>query len=143
LRPFDISALAKCSMLMPIALAAAPLQASDAPSVASTIFIERNTGAGGSLVDRLGPGARLLRGDRVVTVLRWDRAAAAGYRLTSAVPAGLLLQSASRDGLEVSSDGGSSWQKLPDGDAIPAGITHLRWPLGRAPGTLSYRAIVR
>ncbi len=88
------------------------------------------------------PATRLTRGDRVVTILTWDAPRGASYTVTSAVPAGLVLQSASRPGLEVSTDGGRSWQRLADPDSVPRGTTHLRWQVG-GDGRLSYRAVVR
>lgn len=143
MRPSIISAPLHAALLIALALPTTSARAGNSPAVASSLFIERPAGSGGSLLDRLAPTARLQRGDRVVTVLRWDRAGRPGLKLTSAVPGGLQVQSASREGLEISSDGGGSWQVLPDGTTIPPGVTHLRWPLGRMPGTLSYRAIVR
>jgi hypothetical protein len=58
------------------------------------------------------------------------------------VPAALTIESASRPGLEVSLDGGRSWQRLADPRSVPRGTTHLRWPL-QGDGSLSYRAVVR
>jgi hypothetical protein len=93
-------------------------------------------------VMRVEPASRLVRGDRVVAVLRWDAPAAGTYTVVSPVPAHLALQSTSYPGLEVSTDGGRSWRRLADPDAIPRGTTHLRWQVG-GEGRLSYRAVVR
>ena len=88
------------------------------------------------------PATRLTRGDRVVTILTWDAPRGGTYTVVSPVPAGLALESASQPGLEVSTDGGRSWRRLSDPDAVPRGTTHLRWRVG-GDGRLSYRAVVR
>jgi hypothetical protein len=79
----------------------------------------------------------------VVTILRWDAPRGARYTAVSPVPAGLTIESASRTGLEVSTDGGRSWRPLADPDAVPPGTTHLRWRIAGGEGRLSYRAVVR
>jgi hypothetical protein len=91
---------------------------------------------------RIEPATHLSRGDHVVTILTWDAPSGRSYTVTSPVPAGLTLQSASYPGLEVSIDGGRTWQRPTDPDRIPRGITHLRWRVG-GDGRLSYRAVVR
>ena len=91
---------------------------------------------------RIEPATRLSRGDRVVTILTWDAPRGSRYTVVSAVPAGLALQSASHPGLEVTTDGGRTWRRLADPDAVPSGTTHLRWRVG-GDGRLSYRAVVR
>lgn len=91
---------------------------------------------------RIEPATRLTRGDRVVTILTWNAPRGGSYTVTSPVPAGLALQSASDPALEVSTDGGRSWRRVADPDALPRGTTHLRWRVG-GEGRLSYRAVVR
>src|SRR5688500_4213437 len=91
---------------------------------------------------RIEPATRLSRGDRVVTILTWDAPGGGNYTVTSPVPAGLTLQSASYPGLEVSTDGGRTWRRPADPDRIPRGATHLRWRVG-GDGRMSYRAVVR
>lgn len=91
---------------------------------------------------RIEPATRLLRGDRVVTVLRWEAPDHGRYTVTSAVPPSLAVESASHPGLEVSLDGGRSWRRLADPRSMPRGTTHLRWQM-RGEGRLSYRAVVR
>lgn len=121
-------------------LAATPAGAREV-AVDSAVYLE-TAGANGAL--RVVPADRLQRGDRVVTILRWDAPPHhASYTAVSAVPAGLTIESASRSGVEVSTDGGRSWRRLDDPDAIPDGITHLRWRIDAGEGRLSYRAIVR
>jgi hypothetical protein len=120
------------------ALAAAiPASAQDV-AVESAVYRERIEGGEA----RIEPATRLTRGDRVVTILTWEAPQGGSFTVTSPVPAGLALQSASHPGLEVSIDGGRTWRRLPDPDAIPRGITHLRWRVG-GDGRLSYRAVVR
>jgi len=120
-------------------LAAAPLAAEDI-AIDSAVYRE-TAGAGGAR--QVVPAGRLLRGDRVVTVLRWDAPQGASYTAVSPVPAGLAIESASRPGLEVSVDGGRSWRQLEDPDSVPQGTTHLRWQIAGGEGRLSYRAVVR
>jgi hypothetical protein len=91
---------------------------------------------------QIEPATRLTRGDRVVTILSWDAPSGGTYTVTSPVPAGLALQSASHPGLEVSTDGGRTWLPLTDCETAPRGTTHLRWRVG-GDGRLSYRAVVR
>ena len=120
-------------------LAAAPLAAQ---SVAIDSAVYRETaGAGGAR--QVVPAERLLRGDRVVTILSWEAPRGASYTAVSPVPAGLAIESASRAGLEVSTDGGRSWRRLDDPDTVPPGTTHLRWRIAGGEGRLSYRAVVR
>lgn len=121
----------------------APIGARSPATLDSVVFVERATPAGGFAVDRLARDTPLSRGDRVVTVLRWTASGPNGRKATSAVPRGLAVESASRDGLEISSDNGRTWRLLPDGDAVPAGVTHLRWSLDPAGGSFTYRAVVR
>jgi len=120
-------------------LAAAPLAAQDV-AVESAVYRET---AGADGMREIGPAGRLLRGDRVVTILRWDAPRGASYTAVSSVPADLAIESASRPGLEISIDGGHSWRRLDDPDEVPPGTTHLRWQIGGGEGRLSYRAVVR
>ncbi|AKH41413.1 hypothetical protein FHS61_001901 [Altererythrobacter atlanticus] len=105
----------------------------------SSVFVERKA----DIVRQLKPAERLASGDRIVKVLRWKAPANGEYTATTTpVPKGVSLRGASREGMEFSTDGGRSWQRLADGRFLPQGITHLRWPLGKGPGSLTYRAIV-
>jgi hypothetical protein len=107
-------------------------------AIDSAVYLERELHGETQIV----PATRLSRGDRVVTILTWDAPRGGTYTVVSPVPAGLTLQSASRPGLDVSTDGGRSWRRLSDPDAVPGGTTHLRWRVG-GDGRLSYRAVVR
>jgi hypothetical protein len=107
-------------------------------AIDSAVYHERLDGGARTIQ----PATRLLRGDRVITILRWEAPGQARYTATSAVPPDLLIESASFGELEVSADGGRSWTRLEDTRRMPRGTTHLRWPV-RGEGQLSYRAIVR
>jgi hypothetical protein len=120
-------------------LAAAPLAAEDV-AIDSAVYRETADAHG---LRQLAPAGRLLRGDHVVTILRWEARSGASYTAVSPVPAGLAIESASRAGLEVSTDGGRSWRQLDDPHEVPHGITHLRWRIEGGEGRLSYRAVVR
>ena len=120
-------------------LASSPL-AAEGVAIDSAVYRE-SAGADGAR--QVAPASRLLRGDRVVTILRWDAPRGARYTAVSPVPAGLTIESASQAGLEISIDGGRSWRPLDDPDAVPPGTTHLRWRIDGGEGRLSYRAVVR
>ena len=120
------------------ALAAASPLAAQGVAIDSEVYRETR-GEGAMQVESVD---RLTRGDRVVAVLRWDAPVVGNYTVISAVPARLALQSTSYPGLEVSTDGGRSWRRLANPDAVPSGTTHLRWQVG-GEGRLSYRAVVR
>jgi hypothetical protein len=119
-------------------LAAMPAAAREV-AVDSAVYLETPDSSGGRQVV---PASRLQRGDRVVTILRWDAPRGSSYTAVSAVPARLTIQSASRAGLEVSTDRGRSWRRLDDPRNVPGGITHLRWRIAGGEGRLSYRAVV-
>ena len=114
-----------------------PVAAQDV-AIDSAVYRER-ADAGGRHIE---PATRLVQGDRVVTILSWDAPRGSSYTVTSAVPRGLALQSASQPGLEVSTDSGRTWRRLSDPDNVPPTTTHLRWQVG-GEGRLSYRAVVR
>ena len=118
-------------------LAAIPANAQDV-AIASAVYLER-VGDGETRVE---PATRLVRGDRVVAILRWNAPREGTYTVVSPVPPYLAVQSASYPGLEISTDGGRTWRRLADPDTVPSGTTHLRWRVG-GDGRLSYRAIVR
>jgi hypothetical protein len=108
-------------------------------AVESAVYSERHEN--GAM--RVAPAVRLSSGDRVVTILTWKAPSTGRYTAVSAVPPRLAIQSTSREGVEISTDGGRSWQALTDTDFVPSGITHLRWPIDGGDGRLSYRAVVR
>ena len=106
--------------------------------VDSAVFVESHS-AGET---KLEPATRLSRGDRLVTIVRWNAPRSGSYTLTSEVAPALVLQSASHGEFEVSTDRGRTWRRVPNPESIPPGITHLRWQAGGS-GRLTYRAIVR
>ena len=120
-------------------LAGAPLAAQDI-AIGSTVYRET---AGRDGQRQVAPAVRLARGDRVITVLRWNAPHAARYTAVTSVPASLVIESASRPGLEISTNGGRTWRRLDDPDAVPSATTHLRWRIDGGEGRLTYRALVR
>jgi len=103
---------------------------------------------------RLEPAGDLNRGDRVVTILRWQKLGGdGGFTITNPLPKAISYQKSSLPNEEVSVDGGRSWGllgKLRIGArmATPEDVTHVRWriPAERAAsgaGQIAYRGIVR
>jgi hypothetical protein len=126
------------SILALAALAvAAPLHAQEI-AVESAVFLE-HVGEHGLRVE---PATRFVSGDTVVTVMSWQAPVRSRSSIVSAVPPHLVLESVSRDGLEVSTDNARTWRRIEDARDLPLGVTHLRWP-ARGDGRLTYRAIVR
>lgn len=124
---------------MAVLLAPMPA-AAQGVAVESAVYLETAHADGAREVV---PATRLQRGDRVVTILRWEAPRGGSYTAVSRVPTGLAIESTSRQGLEASVDGGRSWRRIADPDAIPEGTTHLRWRIDSGEGQLSYRAVVR
>ena len=121
----------------------------------STIFVERMVSRDGEQVRALEPAGRLVRGDRVVTLLSWTRAGAAsgGFTVVNALPPALAYQQSAEPTEEVSVDGGRSWGRL--GELMAHGplataedVTHIRWHIS-APraqagsGRITYAGLVR
>ena len=125
------------TIVLAAVLAAIPANAQDV-AIASAVYRER--ASDGAM--RIEPATRLIRGDRVVTILTWQAPRGVSYTVVSPVPAGLAVESASQPGLEVSTHGGRSWRRLADPDSVPRDTTHLRWRVG-GDGRLSYSAVVR
>lgn len=125
-------------MMAAVALIAAFPANAEQVAIDSAVYRERNHD-GQSHVE---PVTRLTPGDRVVTILTWEAPGRGNYTVVSPVPPRLALESASHPNLEVSTDGGRSWRRLGDPDAVPHDTTHLRWQIG-GQGRLSYRAVVR
>jgi hypothetical protein len=147
-------------LVMTLALVTGTLAASEvqaelrtAPAVAtdSAVYVERE---GSAASRRLEPANRLMRGDRVVTVVTWIRAAGTGgFVITNPVPTALTYQQSAEDMQEVSVDGGHSWGRigaLRIGSrlATPEDVTHVRWRIppqsaARGRGQITYSGIVR
>lgn len=123
------------------------------PSVAtdSAVFIERVHNDNGR---HLEPADRLIRGDRVVTILSWYRMGGdGGFVITNPMPRRIAYQESAAGNEEVSVDGGRTWGRLGAlrigaRIATPEDVTHVRWriPAGhaaRGQGHIAYSGIVR
>jgi len=130
-------------MAMPArAVAPAP-----AVTIDSAVYVERMSES--SRV--LQPADHLRPGDRVVTVVSWQRAARGGtFTLTNPLPRSLHFQGSANETEEVSVDGGRHWGRLGElrvgsRQATPEDVTHVRWHIANpAPaGRIAYSAIVR
>lgn len=116
-------------------------------TLGSAVFVERTAES----ARVLEPASRLSRGDRVVTVLSWQRSGPGGqFTLTNPLPRSVYYQGSANDDEEVSVDGGRSWGKLgvlkTDGRmATPEDVTHLRWRIisPSNAGRIAYSAVVR
>lgn len=118
-------------------LAAGAANAQDL-AISSAVYVERVRDG----TTQIEPATRVTRGDRIITIMRWNPQRHAAHMITTAVPASLVLESASHPALQVSTDGGRTWRRHAHPQDIPAETTHLRWHAG-AEGRLSYRAVVR
>ncbi len=147
-----IAALAALPLLAGAGQAQKPFDG--APQLASEIYVERIS-AGGATRE-LVPAAALSRGDRVVTLLRWQAPPslrATGFTLTNALPAHLAWQDSANRDVEVSVDGGRTWGHLGalgiEGRlAVPEDVTHVRWHVSpqaakQGAGRIAYSGLVR
>ncbi len=124
------------SCLAMLTMFSGPLHAQDV-ALESSVFVERQD----SQIRIVEQAAELRRGDRVVTILKWDAPADGPFVMTSKVPPALTLESTSSDQVIVSTDGGNSWTRFKG--MRPQRVTHLRWRAGQGEGRLTYSAIVR
>ena len=142
-------------VLSMLAAASAPAVAAvrDVPTVAldSAVFVEKVQRGN---VRSLEPAERMIRGDRVVTVLTWYRMGGnGGFIVTNPLPRAIAYQASAREDEEVSVDGGRSWGRIGilrvgARHATPEDVTHVRWrvPAERAAhgrGLIAYSGIVR
>ncbi|MDE2437109.1 MAG: hypothetical protein KGM49_12685 [Sphingomonadales bacterium] len=134
-----------------LATSATAALASPAVSLASAVFVERNTPTRGHLLE---PASRLSRGDRVVYVVNWSRMGGnGGFTVTNPLPHSVYYQESADGDEEVSIDGGRTWGRLGDlhvgsREATPEDVTHVRWRIASAraaqgSGQIAYSAIVR
>ncbi len=116
-------------------------------AIASDVFVEHQ-GETNHVLERSGA---LRRGDRVVTVLSWQRALPGGaFTVVNPLPRSVRFEGSADGAEEVSVDGGRTWGRLGQlrvngRAALPEEITHVRWRIA-SPGTagrIAYRAVVR
>ncbi len=119
-------------------------------ALGSAVYVERAATSGDGRFERaLVPAHRLVRGDRVICVISWDRASAARLlTVINPVPRTVAYQGSARDDEEVSADGGQTWGRLgalrhAGHLASPEDVTHVRWRVAGAAGRIAYSAIVR
>jgi hypothetical protein len=142
--------LAACLSLATTPALAGPISV----ALDSAIYVERANG----LTRTLQQADRLSRGDRVVTILSWQKQRGpsttnAGFTLTNPVPRKVAYQGSAREDEEVSVDGGRTWGRLGEltvGQrlATPEDVTHVRWHVApsqaaRGQGRIAYSGIVR
>lgn len=139
---------------------------SSKPAVAldSAVYVERAGGndrassVGGGLTRSLQVADRLSRGDRIVTILTWQRLAGAGrqqagFTVVNPLPRQVAYQGSARDDEQVSVDGGRTWGRLGELNiagrlATAEDVTHVRWHVdprqaAQGQGSIAYSAIVR
>ncbi len=136
-----------------LAVLAWPQIALGAPAVVtdSSVYVERRDE---SATRRLEMADSFGKGDRVVTVLRWQTAKrASSFTITNPLPRAISYQASSHADEMVSVDGGRTWGRLGElriGDrlASPEDVTHVRWRIpqriaARGRGQIAYSGIVR
>lgn len=136
-----------------VALAGITQAAQAAPAVEtqSALYVER-VEAGKSR--SLEPAESFRPGDRVVTILTWERRAGnGGFVITNPLPPAITYQQSARDSEDVSVDGGRTWGQLGQlviGGrlATPEDVTHVRWRVppavaAQGRGRIAYSGIVR
>ncbi|MFT4028001.1 MAG: hypothetical protein QM676_14575 [Novosphingobium sp.] len=134
-----------------LAVTGTPAEANSARvSLDSTVYVEKADG----LTRSLSQADRLSRGDRVVTVLTWQKQrGTGGFTVVNPLPRRVSYQGSAREDEEVSVDGGRTWGRMGEltiGSryATPEDVTHVRWhvdprqaALGQ--GRIAYSGIVR
>lgn len=136
---------------MAVCAAAQPASASPAVATGSSIFVEHAESGNTRSLTR---ASSLRRGDRVVTIVSWQRLAGdGGFTITNPMPRAIAYQASARDDEEVSVDGGRTWGRIGDlriGGrlATPEDVTHVRWRIAppdaaQGRGQIAYSGIVR
>lgn len=140
-------------------LIASPALAQSAVVLSSAVFVERLGHTGNGQVERLiEPATRLTSGETVVLMVEWHaHSGSPGFDVASPIPSTLAFTGSSRDGEQVSVDGGRHWGTLGsltirDGYGVrlasPQDVTNVRWPVSareaaRGSGRITYSAVVR
>ncbi|MCK9543124.1 MAG: hypothetical protein M0R03_13970 [Novosphingobium sp.] len=150
-------AAAVAAMVFGIMPLQAPVAAQAASAIAtrSAVFVERLDGGN---TRTLEPAASFRRGERIITVLTWERSGASGsedtgFVITNPLPRAIAFQQSAADDQDVSVDGGRTWGRLGElalGNrlATPEDVTHIRWRISpavaaRGYGRIAYSGIVR
>ena len=112
----------------------------------------------GGLTRSLQLADRLSRGDRIVTIVTWQKQSGAkndnaGFTVVNPLPRKVAYQGSARDDEQVSVDGGRTWGRLGELNvgarlATAEDITHVRWHVdprqaAQGQGRIAYSAIVR
>lgn len=147
--------LAGASRWLPLVMTvpASPALATATPGVTtdSAVYVERQATPAGR---RLELAEALSPGDRVVTIVRWQRQRGqGGFTITNPLPRAISYQDSSLDEQEVSIDGGRNWGRLGQlriGARLagPEDVTHVRWRISERSslagrGQIAYSGIVR
>ena len=142
--------LTACLTLGPSLTAAPALAGPVSVAFDSAIYVERSSG----LTRSLSQAGRLSRGDRVVTILTWQKQSGiGGFTLVNPLPRKVAYQGSAREDEEVSVDGGRTWGRLGEitmGSRLATAedVTHVRWHVApvqaaRGQGRIAYSGIVR
>lgn len=135
-------------MLGAIAQAA---QAAPAIETQSALYVERVEPGNARSLE---PAERFRPGDRVVTILTWERrAGSGGFVITNPLPRAITYQHSAQGSEDVSVDGGRTWGQMGQlavGGrlATPEDVTHVRWRVppavaAQGRGRIAYSGIVR
>lgn len=134
--------------------ATAPARAGSTVALDSAVYIERAHSQAGGLIRSLQQADRLTRGDRIVTILSWQKqSGSGGFTVVNPLPRKVAYQGSAREDEEVSIDGGRTWGRLGELStgsrlATPEDVTHVRWHVApkqaaHGQGRIAYSAIVR
>lgn len=124
-------------------------------SVDSAVYVEHaSNDSRRGLTRSLALADRLSRGDRIVTVLTWQKqSGTGGFTVVNPLPRKVSYQGSAREDEQVSVDGGRSWGRLGELSvggrlATAEDVTHVRWHVdprqaALRQGRIAYSAIVR